>query len=131
MLVTAASGGSLLYDQCVPFAILKPKNRKTVTAASGDSLLYCQCGSLAILKPKNRKTEIVMEFTTQGGAFQVLLISALLHTSPKRIKESRIKNKRIKFCAMVCHFSPPPLTFISNFAGVGGGKGRINAVIRR
>jgi hypothetical protein len=21
------SGGSLLYDQCVPFAILKPKNR--------------------------------------------------------------------------------------------------------
>jgi hypothetical protein len=29
MLDTAASGGSLLYDQCVPFAILKPKNRKT------------------------------------------------------------------------------------------------------
>jgi hypothetical protein len=29
MCVTAASGGSLLYDQCVPFAILKPKNRKT------------------------------------------------------------------------------------------------------
>jgi hypothetical protein len=27
---TAASGGSLLYDQCVPFAILKSKNRKTV-----------------------------------------------------------------------------------------------------
>jgi hypothetical protein len=26
--VTAASRGSLLYDQCVPFAILKPKNRK-------------------------------------------------------------------------------------------------------
>jgi hypothetical protein len=29
MLVTAASGGSLLYDQCVPFAIPNPKNRKT------------------------------------------------------------------------------------------------------
>jgi hypothetical protein len=28
----------------------------------------------------------IMEFTAQGGAFQVFLISALLHTSPKRIK---------------------------------------------
>jgi hypothetical protein len=28
VLVKAASGGSLLYDQCVPFAILKPKNEK-------------------------------------------------------------------------------------------------------
>jgi hypothetical protein len=28
MLVTAASGGSLLFDQYRPFAILKPKNRK-------------------------------------------------------------------------------------------------------
>ena len=28
-----------------------------------------------------------MEFTTQGGPFQVFLISALLHTSPKRIKK--------------------------------------------
>jgi hypothetical protein len=28
--VTAASGGSLLFDQYRPFAILKPKNRKTV-----------------------------------------------------------------------------------------------------
>ena len=25
---TAASGGALLYSQCAPFAILKPKNRK-------------------------------------------------------------------------------------------------------
>jgi hypothetical protein len=29
VLVTAESEGSLLYDQCAPFAILKPKNRKT------------------------------------------------------------------------------------------------------
>jgi hypothetical protein len=29
---------------------------------------------------------IFMEFTTQGGPFQVHLIRALLHTSPKRIK---------------------------------------------
>ena len=28
MCVTAASGGSVLYDQCVPFAILKPKKPK-------------------------------------------------------------------------------------------------------
>jgi hypothetical protein len=27
--LTAASGGTLLYYQCGPFAILKPKNRKT------------------------------------------------------------------------------------------------------
>jgi hypothetical protein len=26
----AASGDSFLYDQCVPFAILKPKNQKNV-----------------------------------------------------------------------------------------------------
>jgi hypothetical protein len=32
---------------------------------------------------------IFMEFTTQGGAFQVLLISAFLHTSPKRIKANK------------------------------------------
>jgi hypothetical protein len=29
MCVTAALGGPLLYYQCAPFAILKPKNRKT------------------------------------------------------------------------------------------------------
>jgi hypothetical protein len=29
---------------------------------------------------------VFMEFTTQGGPFQVLLISALLHSSPKRIE---------------------------------------------
>ena len=29
-----------------------------------------------------------LEFTTQGGPFQVHLISALLHINPKRIKES-------------------------------------------
>jgi hypothetical protein len=34
---------------------------------------------------------IFMEFTTQGGPFQVLLISALLHTSPKRTKKPRAK----------------------------------------
>jgi hypothetical protein len=34
---------------------------------------------------------IFMEFTTQGGAFQVLLIRVLLRTSPKRIK-------RITYC---------------------------------
>jgi hypothetical protein len=27
--ITAASGGPLLYYRCAPFAILKPKNRKT------------------------------------------------------------------------------------------------------
>ena len=30
------SGGSLLFDQYAPFAILKPKNRKTGGAGSGD-----------------------------------------------------------------------------------------------
>jgi hypothetical protein len=34
---------------------------------------------------------IFMEFTTQGGPFQVFLISALLHTNPKRIKKSLLK----------------------------------------
>jgi hypothetical protein len=44
-----------MFDQYWPFAILKPKNRKTenlmcVKAASGGSLLYDQCVSFAILK---------------------------------------------------------------------------------
>jgi hypothetical protein len=32
--ITAASGGPLLFDQYAPFAILKPKNRKTETKQS-------------------------------------------------------------------------------------------------
>ena len=30
-----------------------------------------------------------LEFTTQGGPFQIYLIRALLHIKPKRIKEQR------------------------------------------
>ena len=33
-----------------------------------------------------------LEFTTQGGAFQIYLVTALLHINPKRIKESIIRN---------------------------------------
>jgi hypothetical protein len=55
---TAASGGSLLYYQYRPFAILKPKNRKKVRDLSFDA-----CFSHLEPKPpsggqtKNRKTE--------------------------------------------------------------------------
>jgi hypothetical protein len=34
---------------------------------------------------------ILMEFTAQGGAFQIHLATALLHTSPKRIKKKEYK----------------------------------------
>jgi hypothetical protein len=53
MCVTAASGGSLLYDQCVPFAILKPKNRKTENFSSflnSGSPKHTRVVSIALLR---------------------------------------------------------------------------------
>jgi hypothetical protein len=39
---------------------------------------------------------VFMEFTTQGGPFHVLQISAHLHTSPKRIKRIKGVNLGIR-----------------------------------
>jgi hypothetical protein len=83
VLVTAASGGSSLFAQYRPFAILKPKNKKKrmLNASRRERIIFvCICICICIL-----------EFTAQKGSAPEYRHSALLHTNPKRIKESKAK----------------------------------------
>jgi hypothetical protein len=91
----------LLFDQYAPFAILKPKNRKTGCIESrSSSPPQREREGFSGERERERASDmgvcfflltIFMEFTTQGSPFQVHLISALIHTGPKRIEKNEIQ----------------------------------------
>jgi hypothetical protein len=94
MCVTAASGGSVLYDQCVPFAILKPKNRKKLMTRD---LLRLRC---KINKPRNasKRGGREVEPGAMRGAWEltwlgvgVLLFSRLRFFGPRQQKRKGAK----------------------------------------
>jgi hypothetical protein len=61
---TAASGGSLLFDQYRPFAILEPKNRKTTPMSVVGDLCFNACFSQLEPKPpsggQTKKTQVLL-----------------------------------------------------------------------
>jgi hypothetical protein len=88
---TAASGGSLLFAQYRPFAILKPKNRKANRNLQKGMLLGLSARASETDREGSNKREakgsrmrcilfvslfvfcffFFMEFTTQGGRFRI------------------------------------------------------------